>query len=87
MDFVPVISTFLLILVAELGDKTQLAVISLSCNYKIKHVFLGAMLAFIAVDGISAVIGGTIAGASSPQYCANCFRRGLHHFRSSASDT
>ena len=60
MDFVPVVSTFLLILAAELGDKTQLAVISLSCNYKIKHVFLGAMLAFLAVDGISAVIGGPL---------------------------
>jgi Ca2+/H+ antiporter, TMEM165/GDT1 family len=60
MDFVPLISTFLLILVAELGDKTQLAVISLSCNYKVKHVFLGAMLAFLAVDGISAVVGGPL---------------------------
>ena len=60
MDVVPVISTFLLILVAELGDKTQLAVISLSCNYKVKHVFLGAMLAFLAVDGVSAVIGGPL---------------------------
>ena len=60
MDFVPLISTFLLILVAELGDKTQLAVISLSCNYKVKHVFLGAMIAFLAVDGISSIIGGPL---------------------------
>ena len=60
MDFVPLISTFLLILVAELGDKTQLAIISLSCNYRVKHVFLGAMLAFLAVDGISAVVGGPL---------------------------
>ncbi len=60
MDFVPLISTFFLILVAELGDKTQLAVISLSCNYKIKHVFFGAMLAFLAVDGISSLIGGPL---------------------------
>ena len=60
MDFVPLVSTFLLILVAELGDKTQLAVISLSCNYKVKHVFFGAMLAFLAVDGISAVVGGPL---------------------------
>jgi len=60
MDFVPLVSTFLLILVAELGDKTQLAVISLSCNYKVKHVFFGAMLAFLVVDGVSAVIGGPL---------------------------
>lgn len=60
MDFVPIISTFLLILVAELGDKTQLAVISLSCKYNIKHVFFGAMLAFFAVDGVSALVGGPL---------------------------
>jgi putative Ca2+/H+ antiporter (TMEM165/GDT1 family) len=42
MDALPIISTFLLIHVAELDDKTQLAVISLSSNYKATHVFAGA---------------------------------------------
>lgn len=60
MDALPIISTFLLILVAELGDKTQLAVISLSSNYKASHVFAGAMLAFLTVDGISLAVGGTL---------------------------
>ena len=60
MDALPIVSTFLLILVAELGDKTQLAVISLSSNYKGLHVFAGAMLAFLAVDGISLAVGGTL---------------------------
>ena len=60
MDFFPLLSTFLLIMVAELGDKTQLTVISLSCQYKAKAVFLGAMLAFLTVDGISTVIGGPL---------------------------
>jgi putative Ca2+/H+ antiporter (TMEM165/GDT1 family) len=60
MDLLPLVSTFLLILVAELGDKTQLAVISLACNYRAKHVFFGAMLAFLAVDGVSAAIGGPL---------------------------
>lgn len=60
MDFVPVVSTFLLIFVGEFGDKTQLAIISLSCNYKVKHVFLGAMLAFFVVDGVSAFLGGPL---------------------------
>ncbi len=60
MDSLPVASAFLLILVAELGDKTQLAVISLSCKYNVKHVFAGAMLAFLAVDGISAAVGGPL---------------------------
>jgi putative Ca2+/H+ antiporter (TMEM165/GDT1 family) len=60
MDTLPIISTFLLILVAELGDKTQLAIISLSSNYKGLHVFAGAMLAFLAVDGISLAVGGPL---------------------------
>ncbi|HEY4675375.1 MAG TPA: TMEM165/GDT1 family protein [Candidatus Bathyarchaeia archaeon] len=60
MDLLPVLSTFLLILVAELGDKTQLAVISLSCRYKGSHVFAGAMLAFLAVDGVSLLVGGPL---------------------------
>jgi putative Ca2+/H+ antiporter (TMEM165/GDT1 family) len=60
MDVLPIISTFFLILIAELGDKTQLAVISLSANHKGSHVFLGAMLAFLTVDGISLAIGGSL---------------------------
>ncbi len=60
MDFLPVLATFLLILVGELGDKTQVAVMTLSCNYSGKHVFIGAMLAFLAVDGVSCLIGGPL---------------------------
>ena len=68
MDLVPVVSTFLLILVAELGDKTQLSIISLSCSYKWKHVFAGAMLAFLAVDGISLAVGGTLLALVPMRY-------------------
>ena len=60
MDALPILSAFLLILVAELGDKTQLSVISLSSSYKWQHVFAGSMLAFLAVDGLSIVFGGPL---------------------------
>ena len=60
MDALPIVSTFLLILIAELGDKTQLSIISLSSNYRWHHVFAGAMLAFLAVDGISLAVGGPL---------------------------
>jgi Ca2+/H+ antiporter, TMEM165/GDT1 family len=60
MDALPVISAFLLILVAELGDKTQLSVVSLSSSYKWQHVFVGSMLAFLAVDGVSIAVGGPL---------------------------
>lgn len=60
MDVLPIVTTFLLIVVGELGDKTQLAVISLSSKYKATHVFLGAMLAFLVVDGVSTLVGGPL---------------------------
>ena len=60
MDALPIISAFLLILVAELGDKTQLSVISLSSSYKWQYVFAGSMLAFLAVDGVSIAVGGPL---------------------------
>ena len=60
MDALPILSAFALILVAELGDKTQLSVISLSSSYKWQHVFAGSMLAFLAVDGVSIAVGGPL---------------------------
>src|SRR3989337_3309675 len=60
MDALPILSAFLLILVAELGDKTHVSVISLSSSYKWQHVFAGSMLAFLAVDGISIAVGGPL---------------------------
>jgi len=61
MDFTPLLASFGLVMLAELGDKTQLAVISLSSKRKSKSVFIGALLAFALVDGVSALAGGAIA--------------------------
>jgi putative Ca2+/H+ antiporter (TMEM165/GDT1 family) len=61
MDLLPLISSFGIIALAELGDKTQITVMCLSSNKRAKTVFIGAVLAFALVDGISALIGGTVA--------------------------
>lgn len=57
MDLTPLIASFLLAAVAELGDKTQLAVITLSSRSNALLVFTGAMLAFMVVAGIGVAIG------------------------------
>jgi putative Ca2+/H+ antiporter (TMEM165/GDT1 family) len=52
-------SSFTLISLAELGDKTQLAIITLAAKYcKPLQIFVGAMIAFIITDGVAALIGG-----------------------------
>ena len=61
MDLLPLISSFGIIALAELGDKTQVSIVCLSANKRVKTVFIGAIVAFALVDGISALIGGTIA--------------------------
>jgi Ca2+/H+ antiporter, TMEM165/GDT1 family len=56
--FVP----FIAISIAELGDKTQLAMMSLATRNKhILQLFLGATTAAVIVDGSAVLIGGYIA--------------------------
>jgi putative Ca2+/H+ antiporter (TMEM165/GDT1 family) len=55
------IMTFLAIFLAELGDKTQLAVLTLSAQTKKPFsVFLGAIIAFAVITLIGAVAGNLI---------------------------
>lgn len=59
--FVDFIVPFITIALAELGDKTQIAIIALSTRTK-KHLVLlsGVMLAFIVTDGIAVLLGNYI---------------------------
>jgi putative Ca2+/H+ antiporter (TMEM165/GDT1 family) len=61
-------STFALVALAELGDKTQLAVIALSGKYgSPMAVFVGASLALVLVSSVSVVAGRMIARRFSLQ--------------------
>jgi putative Ca2+/H+ antiporter (TMEM165/GDT1 family) len=67
MDWSALVATFGLIFVAELGDKTQLAVITQTCKYRRPWaVFLGGSLALTAVTLIGA-LGGELLGRLIPQ--------------------
>jgi len=57
MNITPLISTFALIALAELGDKTQLTVIALSAKYDRTKVFSGVVLAFALVTGLGVLVG------------------------------
>lgn len=54
-------TAFLTLFLAELGDKTQLAVMTMSANTESKiSVFLGAALALIVVTLIGVLVGGVL---------------------------
>ncbi len=68
MDWNTLLSTFGLIFVAELGDKTQLAVVTQACKHRRPWaVFGGASLALILVTALGAV-GGRVLARFIPQH-------------------
>jgi len=67
MDWKLFASTFAAILVAELGDKTQLAALSLSSGSKSKWVvFLASALALTASSAIAVGVGEGLSRVVSP---------------------
>ncbi|MFO0680358.1 MAG: TMEM165/GDT1 family protein [Polyangiaceae bacterium] len=59
MDWKLVATTFVAIFIAELGDKTQLATLSLSASGSRWAVFTGSALALVASSAV-AVLGGEV---------------------------
>ena len=66
MDVVTVALAFGLVFLAELGDKTQLAVLAMASQRGPLSVFLGASLALVVSTAI-AVILGTVAKEYLPE--------------------
>jgi len=54
-------AAFGLTFIAELGDKTQIAILTLSARYGWLPTFLGASLAFIILDGLAVTVGEVLA--------------------------
>ena len=67
MDWNSTLSTFLVVFIAELGDKTQLAVVTQTCKYRCwLPVFVGGSAALIVVSAVG-VIGGQVLGYLIPE--------------------
>lgn len=61
MDLRLMLSTFVTLFLAEIGDKTQLAVVTLSTSSrKPLSVFMGGAIALVVVTAIGAVFGEAI---------------------------
>lgn len=62
----PFAAAFILALISEIADKTQLVILGLALKYKSSlNVFLGALLAHASMDGF-AILLGTFFGLSLP---------------------
>lgn len=51
-----IVSSFLLIFLAEMGDKTQLLALAFSTKYKIKQVLIGVFLGAFLNHGLAIVL-------------------------------
>ncbi len=69
MNFKTFLTTFGLIFMAELGDKTQLATITIAAQTKQPvAVFFGSVLALTAVSLLGVVLGSVLANYINPEY-------------------
>ena len=63
-------TAFLLIFVAELGDKTQFMTLALSSRYKLSTVLLGIMLGTMSISLVSVLVG-ELLGKALPNNIMN----------------
>ena len=73
MDTKVLLTVFIAVFIAELGDKTQLATMLFATDKEVSKwtVFLGASLALIIASGIGVLAGGVVSQYVSEKYLHN----------------
>jgi putative Ca2+/H+ antiporter (TMEM165/GDT1 family) len=66
MDWKIFASTFTAIFLAEMGDKTQLATMTLAAGHSRWTIFLGAAAALVAASAIGVLVGGALSKVVPP---------------------
>ena len=64
----PILISFILVFISELGDKTQLLVLSFSSKTKTKNIILGVALGSLLSHGIAITFGSTLNVLNSPKF-------------------
>lgn len=69
MEYIyPFIISFMLVFFSELGDKTQLLVLSFSTKDKAKNILLGVALGTFCSHGLAILFGSTLGGLDNPYF-------------------
>ena len=70
MDIKVLLTVFVAVFIAELGDKTQLATMLFAADKEVSKwtVFLGASLALVVASGIGVLAGGVVSQYVSEKY-------------------
>ncbi|MBN2798247.1 MAG: TMEM165/GDT1 family protein [Deltaproteobacteria bacterium] len=66
MDLIAIAQAGFLVGLAELGDKSQLVLLTLATRYSAAPVLLGAVAAFAVLNAVAAVFGGVLSAAVDP---------------------
>ncbi len=68
MDFYPFFISFLMVFIAELGDKTQLLILSFSNSTRVKNILLGIALGSVLSHGLAIVFGSSLIAMSNHSF-------------------
>ena len=61
-DIGVMITTFGMVLLMEMGDKTQLLVMACASKYKARHVFAGILISIIVLNLLAVLLGSALGG-------------------------